>query len=115
MSKIKLFNVSQSKGGPSYDGLKLEVGSTPDDAAWQDLNLTQADINDKAIQSVVIDLQGAMRRNWPKNQAEAQAFVDNWAAGRRASAAVRLSTETVKELKLTAAQIAGLRAAGVQF
>lgn len=115
MSKIAIFNVSQSKGGPEFKGLKLTVGATPSDEAWQDLNMTESDVNDAAIDSVVIKVQGALRRNWPANLAAAQEVVDNWAAGRRASYAVKMSEEKAKELSFTPEQIAHLKAIGVQF
>ena len=113
MAKVKSFNVSREKGGPSYL-LKLTVGSMPSDPAWQDLNLTEQQINDKAISTVIINLQSYLRAKWPANQAEAQRVTDEWAAGLKV-ASVACSPEKAKELKLSKEQIAGLRAIGVQF
>lgn len=115
MSKIAIFNVSQSQNGPKYEGLKLTVGATPSDEAWQDLNMTEADVNEAAVDSVVIKVQGALRRNWPKTAEEAQAMVDNWAAGRRASYTVRVSEADQKVLGFSPEQVAFLKSQGVQF
>jgi hypothetical protein len=114
MSKIAIFSVSQSKGGPSYDGLKLTVGATPSDEAWQGLNMTEADVNEAAVDSVVIKVQGSLRRNWPATKEEAQVRVDNWAAGLRASYAVRITSAAIEEQQFTPEQLAFLKSIGAQ-
>lgn len=113
MAQVKTFNVSESKGGRKVQ-VSLTVGSTPSDSAWQDLNLSEADINNKAIQSVVIDFQGWARRNWARFIAAPQKCADEWAAGLKASSQVVVDGDALsKEEKLTPAQAAYFRSIGV--
>lgn len=113
MSKTKGVKVRQSKGSAPVV-VNLTVGSSVTDPYWQEVGLTQAAINEKAIQSFVIDFQGSCRRNWAKFKANPQAYADAYVAGMKASAAVVVTADVIAEQGFTKEQLAWLASQGAQ-
>lgn len=113
MSMVHTFSVSKGKGGPSFEDLKLTVGSNPSDEAWHDLGMDEQAVNQEAIKSVTIMVQGMLRRKWPSNAEQAQKMVDKWQKGRRVAFRPRLDKEKQKELKYTPEQSEHLKSIGV--
>lgn len=109
--KSKAINVRKTKGSAPVK-VNLQVGESVVDPFWQEVGLSQADLNDKAIQSHVIDFQGSARRNWERFKANPQAYADAYTAGRKASV-VALSKQAQQEQGFSASQLAYLASIGV--
>jgi hypothetical protein len=99
------FNAPENLSDPRWS----EVVSKPDE-----------DVNELAVQNLIIKIQSGARARLDNGAADVQKFVDEYKYGARTGGAVgakkvTLATEQVKQAKFSKAQLEMLRAAGVQI
>jgi hypothetical protein len=113
MAKQSTFKVS--KRGVEPVEVTFNEPENLTDGRWEELGVTEEQINDLAIQSLVIKIQAGARNRL--DDGKVQEFVDNYKYGQRTTGggrkAVTLSAEAVKQAKFSPAQLEALRAAGV--
>jgi hypothetical protein len=88
------------------------------DKRWEELGVSQEQINELAVDSLVIKAQAGARNQLEKGAKAVQEYVDNYKFGMRTGGgtrAVKLAPDVVKSAKFSPEQIAALKAAGVTF
>lgn len=116
MAATRTFSVSK-KGGPSMEG-SWSAPESVDDPRWDEVvSNPEEDINELAVQNLIIKIQGGARNRLDQGEEAVQAYIDAYVYGQRTSIATRkpsLSDEQVSDLAFTPEQLAALRAAGMQ-
>lgn len=86
------------------------------DPRWQELGVSTEQINELAVDSLVIKIQGVARGALGDGASAVQAKVDGYKYGQRAAGGgkvVKLSADQVKTAKFSKEQLAMLQTAGV--
>lgn len=118
MAKQITFSVSK-RNGPETT-CTFDAPENLEDPRWQQVVSNPAeDINELAVQNLVIKIQAGARNKLEEEGAEAaQAYVNQYQYGNRSGGGFKrptIAAGQAKELRFTKAQIEALRAAGVKF
>jgi hypothetical protein len=119
MAKQITFAVSKPSAGLKTE-CTWDAPESVNDPRWAEVvSNAEEDINELAVQNLVIKMQSGARNELEENGAEAaQRYVNEYkyrAGGGGGFKRVAVGAQQVKELRFTEAQIAALRAAGVKF
>lgn len=119
MAKQVTFEVSKPSAG-----LKTEcVWDAPEnvsDPRWGEVVTNpEEDVNELAVQNLIIKIQSGARKELEENGADAaQAYVNNYKYGARVGGGFKrpvVTASAAKQLAFTPEQIEALKAAGVKF
>jgi len=118
MAKQVTFSVSKTGKEPIEVTFLAPESLT--DPRWKEVvSNPDEDINELALQNLVIKIQSGARQRLDQGKAAVQAYVDAYKYGARqaglGSRPVVISTEQVKRVRFSPEQIAALKAAGVVF
>lgn len=118
MAKDTTFKVS--KQGIEPIEVNFAAPESLDDPRWNELVSNPSEINDLAVQNLVIKIQSGARSRLTEGAEAVQNYVNNYKYGARQStgtrkSAVKLTTADTKQAKFSKEQLEMLRAAGVQI
>jgi hypothetical protein len=116
MAKQINFKVSK-KGGPSAT-VVWDAPENTNDPRWDEVvSKPEEDINELAVQNLVIKIQAGARNRLEAGEAAVQEYVDAYKYGARVGGftAPSLAADKVAELGFTAEQLAALKAAGMKI
>lgn len=121
MAKQETFKVS--KRGVEPTEVTFDQPESLDDPRWNELvSDPKKDINELAVQNLIIKIQSGARARLDDGAEEVQKYVNEYKYGARQAGGggsrakkVSLASDQVKKAKFSEAQLAVLRAAGVSF
>lgn len=116
MSKQITFKVSK-RGGPSAEAT-FDAPESVEDPRWAEVvSNPDEDINELAVQNLVIKMQSGARARLDMGEEAVQAYVNQYKYGARTGgfSAPKISSEKAEELGFSEEQLAALAAAGVKF